>query len=108
MAPDDPTAAPAAAPSPDNNFILRQMAGMRRDMHALMEMQARSLEAFARTSGRTDEVLNSIAEETQRIRRDVSALRSDMLLMENRVITAITEVRELAARLDQANDSEYA
>lgn len=95
----------ADSPSPDNNLVLRQLAGMRRDMAEMMERQARSIELQNRLVLRVDEGLTQIREEFAYLRRDVHLARSDLVEMENRVLTAITEVRNIAARLD---DPEHA
>ena len=84
-------------PSPDNNLLLRQMRGMRQDMHELMEREARVIELLGRLNLRLDEA-------TARTERSLNEIRSDLLLMENRILTAITETRRLSERIDDAGD----
>lgn len=74
----------------------------------MMEQQARNLDIMTRLSSRIDETFGTMQEDSHRLRRDVAGMRSDLLLMENRILTAITEVRDVAARLDEGSDSEYA
>lgn len=95
----------ADAPTPDDNLVLRQLAGMRRDMAEMMERQARSIELQNRLVLRVDEAAGHFREQMAYLQRDMHLVRSDLVDMENRVLTAITEVRNIAARLD---DPEHA
>ncbi|WP_039902180.1 hypothetical protein [Methylobacterium sp. GXF4] len=81
------------APTPENNVILRQMSGMRRDMSEISVTNARVIELLGRMNLRLDEM-------SERFDRRLRELQGDMVLMENRVVTAITEVRNISARLD--------
>lgn len=88
-------------PSPDNNLILREMRNMRRDMLEVMEREARIVELLNRANLRLDEMSN-------RTERGLHEIRGDLVMMENRILTAITEVRRLAERVDETAGSDEA
>lgn len=117
-----------APPTPDNTLLLRQMQGIRRDIHETHEREARLIELVNRLAQRMDEGFSRVREEFGRVReefgrvrediggvrgevaslrgdlaslrRDVDGLRGDLVLMENRVLTAISETRRLSERVD--------
>lgn len=93
------------SPTPDNNLILRQMAGMRRDMAEIMEREARGIELMNRLALKIDAGFAQMRESHARLDVRMTELQGDLVLMENRILTAITEVRALAARID---DPEHA
>lgn len=100
------------APTPDNNILLRQMRGTRRDMQEMMEREARTIDLVNRLILRVDEGFARMREEMSALRRDLAAthsqvgtVHSDLVLMENRILTAITEVRRLAERVDKNEDT---
>lgn len=88
-------------PSPDNNLSLREMRNMRRDMLEVMEREARIVELLNRANLRLDEMSN-------RTERGLNEIRGDLVMMENRILTAITEVRRLAERVDETAGSDEA
>ncbi|MGU3283380.1 hypothetical protein [Methylobacterium mesophilicum] len=102
LAPPKEPRSSEAAPAPSNNLLLRQMDGLRRDMRELMEREARTIELMNRIAVRMDEGFTRIRDDMAYIRRDVGEMRGDLLTMENRVLNAITEVRFMAARVDEA------
>lgn len=89
-------------PTPENNLILRQMVGMRRDMAETRETNARVIELLGRANVRLDEMTARFDDGLGRLDRRLREMQGDLVLMENRVITAIAEVRTIAARMDQA------
>ncbi|MEL6063705.1 MULTISPECIES: hypothetical protein [unclassified Methylobacterium] len=89
------------APTPENNLILRQMNGMRRDMVAVSETNARVVELLGRMNMRLDEMSERFDGAFSRIDRRIQDLHGDVILMENRVLDAITEVRNLRIRIDE-------
>ncbi|GJD63252.1 hypothetical protein [Methylobacterium frigidaeris] len=120
------------APTPDNTLLLRQMQGIRRDLHETHEREARLIELVNRLALRMDEGFGRVREEFGRVRenfgrvrediggvrgevatlredveslqRDVDGLRGDLVLMENRALTAISETRRLPERVDGLTD----
>ncbi|MGX7706142.1 hypothetical protein [Methylobacterium sp. Gmos1] len=100
-------------PSPNNNILLRQMQGIRRDIQETHERESRLIELVGRLAMRMDEGFNrvrddigTVREDIDSLRRDIDALRGDNVLMENRVLTAISEVRRLSERIDTLADGE--
>ncbi|MGU3540894.1 hypothetical protein [Methylobacterium sp. A54F] len=89
------------APSPDNNLILRSMQGMRRDMIELADRETRVIDLLNRVNMRLDEASARVDQHFARVERQLSDLRSDVLLLENKTLSAITEVRNLVAQLDE-------
>lgn len=95
----------ADSPTPDNNLVLRQLTGMRRDMAELMEREARSIELMNRLALRIDAGFAQTRESHARLDARITDMQGDLVLMENRILTAIAEVRALARRID---DPEHA
>lgn len=96
-----------APPTPDNTLLLRQMQGIRRDIHETHEREARLIEPVDRLALRMDEGFSRVREEFGRVREDiggvrgkVASLRGDLVLVENRVLTAISDTRRLSERVD--------
>lgn len=94
------------SPSPENNPILRSMAGYRREMREMLDRQARIIDQQNKIALRVDESIDRMREELAYLRRDMTGIRSDLVLMENRVLTAIAEVQRIAARLDEGDASD--
>ncbi|AWN43917.1 hypothetical protein [Methylobacterium durans] len=97
------------APNPGNNLILRMVQGVRRDVQDMSEREARVIELLGRMNLRLDDVHMRLNEMNARmdqgfarLDRGLSDVRSDIVLLENRAITAVTEVRRVAERLDEA------
>lgn len=82
------------APSPENNRILRQLAGIRRENRETQERQARVLELLGRTNQKIDDLV-------ARMERGLSEVRSGIVLLENKALSAITDVARVVARMDE-------
>jgi hypothetical protein len=95
-----------SSPSPNNNILLRQMQGIRRDIQETHERESRLIELVGRLAIRMDEGFNRVRDDIDSLRRDIDGLRGDNVLMENRVLTAISEVRRLSERVDTFADGE--
>jgi SMC interacting uncharacterized protein involved in chromosome segregation len=102
-----------SSPSPNNDVLLRQMQGIRRDIQETHERESRLIELIGRLAMRMDEGFNrvrddigAVRDDIDSLRRDIDALRGDNVLMENRVLTAISEVPRLSERIDTLADGE--
>ena len=82
------------APSPENNLILRQLAEIRRENRETQERQARVIELLGRTNQKIDDLV-------ARMERGLSEVRSDIVLLENKALSAITDVARVVARMDE-------
>jgi hypothetical protein len=82
------------APSPGNNLILRQLAEIRRENRETQERQARVIELLGRTNQKIDDLV-------ARMERGLSEVRSDIVLLENKALSAITDVARVVARMDE-------
>jgi predicted XRE-type DNA-binding protein len=82
------------APSPENNLILRQLAEIRRENRETQERQARVIELLGRTNQKIDDLV-------ARMERGLSEVRSDIVLLENKALSAITGVERAMARMDE-------
>ena len=71
----------AEAPAPDNNIVLRQLEGMRREMRVMLERQDRTQELVQRS-------IVAIGE-----------LRSDTILIENNLLSRHNEILDILRRL---------
>lgn len=80
-------------PNPDNNIVLRQVQGMRREMHEMLERQARAIDLVARLGERMERGFDDL-------RRDLREMKSDLVLMENRVLTAQSDILNVVRRMD--------
>ncbi len=82
------------APPPENNLILRQLAEIRRENRETQERQARVIELLGRTNQKIDDLV-------ARMERGLSEVRSDIVLLENKALSAITDVARVVARMDE-------
>lgn len=87
------------SPSPDNNLVLRQVHSLRREMQEVMERQARAIDLVNRLGERMERGFDDM-------RRDLREVRSDLVLMENRVLTAQSDVLRLVQRVDDGPDAD--
>jgi hypothetical protein len=92
--------------TPDNNLVLRNLQGMRRDMHEMIERQARAIELMNRLALRVGELSNRVGELSTRMDKGFNDVQSDMLLLENKVLSAQSDIMRVVRRLDEgsAND----
>ena len=88
------------SPTPDNNLVLRQVQSLRREMHAMMEPQARAIDLVSRLGERMERGFDDV-------RRDVREVKSDLILMENRVLTAQSDILRIVRRADDGPDSDH-
>ena len=84
-------------PNPDNNLVLRQVQSMRREMHEMLERQARAIDLVARLGERMERGFDDV-------RRELREVNSDLVLMENRVLTAQSDILKVVLRLDETPD----
>lgn len=84
-------------PAPDNNLVLRQVQSMRREMHEMLERQARAIDLVARLSERMERGFDDV-------RRELREVKSDLVLMENRVLTAQSDILKVVLRLDEGQE----
>lgn len=89
------------APTRENNLILRQVIGMRRDRVAVSVTNARVIELLGRMNMRLDAMSERFDGAFSRVDRRIQERHGDVILMENRVLAAITEVRNLRIRSDE-------
>ena len=82
------------APSPENNLILRQLAEIRRENRETQERQARVIELLGRTNQKIDDLV-------ARMERGLPEFRGDIVLLENKALSAITDVERAMARMDE-------
>lgn len=68
-------------PDSDNNLVLRQVQGMCREMHEMLERQARAIDLVSRLGKRMERGFDDV-------RCELREVKSDLVLMENRVLTA--------------------
>ncbi|WP_407520931.1 hypothetical protein [Methylobacterium oryzisoli] len=85
---------------PQNTVALRQLQGMRREMMELVERQGRIIELVNRLAMRMDEGFTSLRQDTGALNRDVSVIRSDLVLMENKILDGQSNILRIVARLD--------
>ncbi|WP_375454700.1 hypothetical protein [uncultured Methylobacterium sp.] len=85
-------------PTPDNNLVLRQVQGMRREMHEMLERQARAIDLVARLGERMERGFDDV-------RRELREVKSDLVLMENRVLTAQSDILKVVLHLDEGQES---
>jgi hypothetical protein len=85
------------SPTPDNNLVLRQVHSLRREMHEMMERQARAIDLVSRLGERMERGFDDV-------RRELREVKPDLVLMENRVLTAQSDVLQLIRRLDDGSD----
>lgn len=78
-------------PTPDTNLVLRQVQNMRREM---LERQARVIDLVSRLGERMERGFDDV-------RRDLREAKSDLVLMENKVLTARSDLLKLVSRLDE-------
>ena len=90
-----------AAPTPENDLILRRMNGMRRDMVAVPGTNARVIEWLRRMNMRLDGMSERFDGAFSRVDRCIQELHGDVILTESCVLDAITEVRNLRVRIDE-------
>lgn len=88
------------SPTPDNNPVLRQVQGLRREMHEMTERQARAIDLVSRLGERMERGFDDV-------RRDVREVKSDLILMENRVLTAQSDILRIVQRADDGPDSDH-
>lgn len=84
-------------PNPDNNLVLRQVQSMRREMHEILERQARAIDLVARLGERMERGFDDV-------RRELREVKSDLVLMENRVLTAQSDILKVVLRLDDSEE----
>lgn len=71
------------APEPSSSLVLRQLSGIRREMAVLVERSERTIELVNRS------------------RAELADLRSDHILMENKLVNQQTEMLTILRRLDE-------
>lgn len=85
------------SPTPDNNLVPRQVQSLRREMHEMMERQARAID-----------LVNCLGDRMERgfddVRRELRDVKSDLVLMENRVLTAQSDLLHVVRRIDDGPD----
>lgn len=84
-------------PNPDNNLVLRQVQSMRREMHGILERQARAIDLVAPLGERMERGFDDV-------RRELREVKSDLVLMENRVLTAQSDILKVVLRLDDPEE----
>ncbi len=82
------------APSPEHSLILRQLTEIRRENRERQERQARVIELLGRTNQKIDDLV-------ARMERGLSEVRSDIVLLENKALSAITDLERVIARMDE-------
>ena len=85
-------------PTPENNVVLRQVQSLRREMHEILERQARAIDLVSRLGERMERGFDDV-------RRDLREVKSDLVLMENRVLTAQSDILRVVQRLDDGPDT---
>ena len=85
------------SPTPDNNLVLRQVQSLRREMHEMMERQARAIDLVNRLGDRVERGFDDV-------RRELRDVKSDLVLMENRVLTAQSDLLHVVRRMDDGPD----
>lgn len=78
-------------PSPDENVVLRQVQGMRREIREVLDRQARVIDLMNRLGERMERGFDDV-------RRERREVRSDLVLMENRVLTAQSDILRVVVR----------
>ena len=86
-------------PTPDNNLVLRQVQGMRREMREMLERQARVIDLVDRLGERMERGFDDV-------RRELREVKSDLVPMENRVPTAQSDIPKVVLRLDHEADGD--
>ena len=82
-------------PTPDNNLVLRNIQGLRREM---LERQARTIDLVNRLALRVSEL-------SMRMDKGFNDVQSDVVLMENKVLSAQSDVLRIVTRLDAERDT---
>jgi hypothetical protein len=85
--------ASTTVPDEADNLTLRYLRTMRRDITVVLENQARDRTLITRLAARMDQ---SVGE----IRRDISDLRSDVVLLENGLLNRHNEILSIIRRID--------
>ena len=87
------------SPTPDNNLVLRNLQGLRGEMMELVERQARTIDLVNRLALRVGEL-------SARMDKGFADVQSDIVLMENKVLSAQSDVSRIVRKLDDgAEDS---
>lgn len=84
-----------ADPPPPEDLVLRQLQGLRREFAAVLENQRRDRELILRLTSRMEEGLESL-------RRDLRDVRSDIVLLENGMLTRQNEILTVVRRLEES------
>ena len=93
-------------PSPHNNLILRNLSGLRRDMLEMVERQGRTIGLVDRLALRVGELSTRVGELTTRVDKGFNDVQSDIILMENKVPSAQSDVMRVVRRLDDEDETE--
>src|SRR4051812_29296529 len=79
----------------DDNLVLRQVQGSRRDVAAVLDNQVRQQDLIARLSRHVDEGFTQVA-------LDIVEMKSDIVLLENKLLSRHNELLRVMRRLDEA------
>ena len=91
---DTDQAGVASTAAPDNNLVLRQLQGIRREFAAVLENQSRDRELIIRLHRRIDEGFD-------KLNQDLREARNDLFSMENKILNRDNEILEIVRRLDE-------
>jgi hypothetical protein len=91
----------APEPADPTNLVLRQLQGLRREMAAVLENQRRDRELITRLTLNMDQLSLRVDNGFAKVRKEIGAIRSDLLMLENGPLNRHNEILYLVRRMDE-------
>jgi hypothetical protein len=82
------------------SLTLRQLRGLRQEMAAILANQQRDRDLITRIDARMEQEFAKVDEGMVGLRRDIAAMRSDVVMLENGMLSRHNDILDLARRMD--------
>lgn len=91
-------------PRPVESLALRQLRGIRQELAAVLANQTRDRDIITRMYAKMEQEFIRTDEGISGLRRELAAVRSDLVMIENGLLSRHNDILDLARRLDGGDD----
>ena len=90
-----------SAVKPDDNLVLRQLQGLRKENQVFLEREVEDRHRLIRLAERMEAGFDNIRSDIRQLRQEVKELRGDLMLTENKLINGQNDIMAVLRRLDE-------
>lgn len=90
-----------SAVTPEDNLVLRQLQGLRKENQVFLEREVEDRQRLIRLAERMEAGFDNIRSDIRQLRQEVKELRGDLMLTENKLINGQNDILAVLRRLDE-------